>query len=650
MNRHSGPPPGQHVELPHDHPVVARVLGGMLLRQARATPDRVAVVTSSGTLTYGELTGRALRIAEAIDDPDRPGRRVAIRLPRGQAQVVALVAAALSRAVQLAVDVSDPAHRTDALLTDFEADLLVTDRATDELRPVVPALRRLLVDERGDLTGPPAGPGAGRPAPAPLSPRGPASPEDVAYCVYTSGTTGAPKAVEITHRGITGRLSWLQEAFGLTPQDRVLYSSSCSFDASIGEVFWPLTAGAQLVVPEPGTRRDPDRLAAVVAEHRVTVLQMVPSLLDLFLLGRRPDERYDGLRLVLAGGERLTPELVRRVHARTSARLFNLYGPSECSVYATSWECPRDPDPEEVLIGAPVAETDLFVLGPDGRPVPDGEPGELYIGGPGVGRGYWRRPDLTASVFLEGLERLEGLEGPAASGGADGPDGPGRRGGRPGRVYRTGDLVRRRPDGLYAHLGRVDRQVKIRGYRIEPGEVEQVISRDRAVRQVAVLPLARGTDTVLAAALVLHPGADPGQAVERIGTLLAGALPGYLRPAVLAPVTELPLNAAGKLDAKNLAERLAATAVQPHMSAGAPPEPARGRPDTEALITKIWQSALKVDGISADQDFFDLGGDSFTALRSIRALERELGRDIDVSVLYAHPTAASLAAALGDDV
>lgn len=619
----------------------------MLLQQARATPDRVAVVASTGTLTYGELTGLALRIAEAIDDPDRPGRRVAIRLPRGQAQVVARVAAALSRAVQLAVDVSDPAQRTDALLTDFEADLLVTDRATDEACPAAPAARRLLLDELGALTGPPAGRGAGRADPALLPPPGSAGPEDVAYCVYTSGTTGAPKAVEITHRGITGRLCWLQDAFGLTSEDRVLYSSSCSFDASIGEVFWPLTAGAQLVVPEPGTRRDPDRLAAVVADQRVTVLQMVPSLLDLFLLGRRPDERYDGLRMVLSGGERLTPELVRRVHARTSARLFNLYGPSECSIYTTSWECPRDPDPEEVLIGAPVAETDLFVLGPDGRPVPDGEPGELYIGGSGVGRGYWRRPDLTASVFLEGLEGLAGLVAP---GGAGGPNRPDRRGGHPGRVYRTGDLVRRQPDGLYAHLGRADRQIKIRGYRIEPGEVEQVISRDPAVRQVAVLPLDRGMDTVLAAGLVLHAGADAGQAVERISTLLGSALPGYLRPALLAPVAELPLNAVGKLDAKTLAERLAApAAVQPHGSAGATPEPAGGRRDTEALITTIWQSALKVDGISADQDFFDLGGDSFTALRSIRALERELGRDIDVSVLYAHPTAASLAAALGDD-
>ncbi|WP_404955625.1 amino acid adenylation domain-containing protein [Streptomyces sp. 147326] len=632
MNRPLGTRAGEGTENHHEHHkhrAGPRVLGELLLEQAESTPDRVALVTASGTLTYRELSGLARRIALAIDDRTQPGRRVAVRLPRGQAQVVALVGVALSQAVQLAVDVADPADRTDALLTDFEADLLVTDRATDSDCAVAPGVRRLLVDGYGALAGPPATAERGQPGTTVVPPAGPAGrvgPEDVAYCVYTSGTTGEPKAVEITHRGITGRLSWLQEAFRLTPDDRVLYSSSCSFDASIGEVYWPLTAGAQLVVPEAGTRRDPDRLAAVVANRQVTVMQMVPSLLDLFLLGRLPNERYDGLRLVLAGGERLAPDLVRRFHARSSARLFNLYGPSECSIYATAWECPRDPEPDEILIGEPVAETDLFVVGPDGELVPEGEPGELYIGGAGVGRGYWRRPELTAAAFLDGLGRYRG------------------------RVYRTGDLVRREPDGAYAYVGRADRQIKIRGHRIEPGEVEQVIARDPAVRQVAVVPLDRGTATVLAAGLVMSPDADPRKVVERVSALLSDTLPGYLRPAVLAPVTDLPLNTSGKLDQKALAERLSATVAEPREEAAeGTSEHAGGARATETVVTAIWQSALRVDLIGPDDDFFDLGGDSFTALRTIRALERELGRDIEVTVLYTYPTVASLATALDRD-
>ncbi|KRV46477.1 hypothetical protein AQ490_11300 [Wenjunlia vitaminophila] len=604
------------------------MLGEALLAQASSSPDRVAVRAGGDTLTYAALHARAADVAARVIAASAPGgtagRRVAVLLPRGTAQVVALVGTALSGAAQLAVDVANPPPRARWLLADFAPHLLITDAATDAPGDVAPGVPRLWLDAAGGPVSVPTRPGApprvpagrgGHPAPA-TAPA--ASPGDTAYFVYTSGSTGRPKATLITHDGIMSRLCWLQRSHRLTADDRVLYSSSCGFDASVAELYWPLTTGSQLVVAGQGAQRDPDHLADLIARHRVSVLQMVPSLLDLLLQGRPRDERYDGLRLVLAGGERLPPALLARLHRRTTATVVNLYGPSECAVYATAWRCPRDPDPTETLIGTAVGETELVVLGPDGA---EADEGELYIGGVGVGVGYWNRPELTASAFLD------------------------RLGTRTGRFYRTGDLVARRADGNLAYLGRTDRQVKVRGHRIEPAEVERAVLADPEVRQVAVVPVERGSGTVLAASLVLSRGADPAVVLDRLKRRLRGELPDHLRPALLRPCARLPVTANGKADVLALTESCAAhLADTPAPTAD--PAGATAPSRTERLVIDTWRAALRVPDVGTDDDFFDLGGDSFAALSVVRALEKELHRELRVSLLYTHPTVTELAAAL----
>ncbi len=577
--------------------VPAGTLGEALRRCAESFPERAAVTFRGQVWSYREL----LRIAAARAAVLRargavPGSRVVVYLDRGPDLVVWLVAAALTGATQLAIDPEDPGARVQRMLSDARPQVVVT-QSTFLTRADGMAGHEIVLSDDGQDQ--PAEAGAV-----------PGSPGEPAYMIYTSGSTGEPKASLISHRALLSRLDWLQRRYRLADDDRVLLKTACGFDVFIAELYWPLTAGATLVVAPPGDHRDPDYLARAVLEEGVTTLHFGPALLDLFLAGREAGERYDGLRRVMAGGEALPLELVRRFYERSSGTLHNLYGPSECAIYTTAWECPRDPGLSRVLIGGPVDGTELWVLDQDHQPVSPGTVGELFIGGVGVGNGYHARPELTSERFV--TLTVNGS----------------RR-----RLYRTGDLVRDAGGGELDYLGRVDNQVKIRGIRVEPGEIEITMLRTGLARAAAVVADFSGSTTRLVA-FAVPGGPEPGdEIVDRLLLSLRRELPGYMVPAAIAVVSELPLNPNGKVDRQELARR--ARDIRPSGSAARTQSPA-GR--IAVAAANLWKEHLEVEHVGAKDDFFLLGGDSLAAIRVARSLAAELRLDIPARAVLDAPT------------
>ncbi|WP_424217355.1 non-ribosomal peptide synthetase (plasmid) [Streptomyces sp. BI20] len=567
-----------------------------LLARWEEHPHRTAILDGDLVVTAGEVRDRAVRIAALLRDRGvRPGDRVAVLLERSADFVVAVAAVVLAGGAHVAIDTGNPAERVDFLLRDCAPRLLLTSTAlnpglaADFTTPV------LTMEECAEAKGPaefrPVEEGADRPA----------------VVIYTSGSTGRPKGSLLSHRAVTARLRSLQNSHPIGEQDRVLHHTACTFDMFLVEVYWPLLHGAPIVVVAPGRQRDPAHLARLIREHGVTTVWWVVSLLELFLLALPPGERVDGLRQVLTGGEALGPELVHHFHGRSRGTLSNLYGPSECTMYCSVWLCPREPEPRTVMIGSAIEDTTLWVLDERGRPVPDGQPGELYIGGVGVSLGYHDRPELTAERFV-----------------------PDTLGGTGGRLYRSGDLVRVHPSGELEYLGRVDRQVKIRGFRIEPGEIEGTALRVPGVRQAAVVADGTGSDTRLVGFVVMEPGEDPARAAERVRTELTTRLPAHLVPATVVPVEGFPLTPNGKLDHGTLTGWAVETRTGPL------PDDTGGSEvgDLVALVAEVWGKVLGVPTVDPLDDFFELGGDSFRAVRVARELEERTGLKIPMHLVF----------------
>ncbi|WP_204015177.1 non-ribosomal peptide synthetase, partial [Virgisporangium aurantiacum] len=413
----------------------ATTLTDLLAAQAVRTPDATALVAHDGTLTYAELHARANRWARwLIARGAGPERIVAVALPRSTHLVTALLAILKTGAAYLPLDPDHPADRTARIIAEADPVIVLDAPPTD------------LADHSD----------------APVTGVG-LDPRHAAYVIYTSGSSGRPKGVTVPHAGIVNRLLWTQHEYGLTPDDRVLQKTPATFDVSVWEFFWPLATGAALVVARPDGHKDPAYLAELIRTGGVTTVHFVPSMLRAFLEVPAATAG-DGLRRVLCSGEALPADLAARFTGAYGPILHNLYGPTEASVDVTSWPCAGGATGATVPIGQPVWNTGAYLLDAALRPVPSGTPGELYLAGIQLARGYLRRPGLTAERFV-----------------AD-PYGP------PGtRMYRTGDVARRLPDGALEFLGRVDEQVKIRGFRVEPGEIAATLATHPDVRQAVVV-------------------------------------------------------------------------------------------------------------------------------------------------------------------
>ncbi|MCO6009315.1 amino acid adenylation domain-containing protein [Actinoallomurus purpureus] len=584
-----------------EHPVPAVTLADLFEAQVARTPDAVALVHEGVELTYAEFDARVNRLAHYLAACGiGPGRFVALALPRSVELLVAMYAVIKAGAAYVPVDPDHPADRVAYVLADTRPAVIIT---TAEVATRLPAGAPLLiVDDPGvreELAAFPA-----------TAPTRVVSPGDAAYVLYTSGSTGRPKGVVVPHAGIVNRLLWMQDEYRLGPDDRVVQKTPATFDVSVWEFFWPLQTGATLVIARPDGHRDPGYLAELIREQRVTTAHFVPSMLAVFLTESEA-AGCSVLRRVLCSGEALSPELAARFHDLfPGVELHNLYGPTEASVDVTSWFC--RPGAASVPIGRPVWNTRVYVLDAALRPVPPGVPGELYLAGTQLARGYHDRPDLTAERFVAN-----------------------RYG--PGRLYRTGDLARWNGHGELEYLGRLDHQVKIRGVRIELGEIETVLAGQEGVTSVVVLAREdRPGDRRLVA--YVTGDADPAE-LRRAATRV---LPESLVPAAVVALDALPLTPSGKVD------RAALPAPVFGASAGsrAPGTPA------ERLLCEIFAEVLGLDPagdeaascpVGADDGFFDLGGDSILAIQLV-SRARAAGLVISAREVFEHRTPAALAA------
>ncbi|WP_406006001.1 non-ribosomal peptide synthase/polyketide synthase [Streptomyces sp. NBC_00637] len=588
-------------------PVPDTTLAAAFAARAARTPDATAVVfDGTVTLSYAELDARAEELAGRLRSRGAGRERfVAVAVPRSAELMVALLAVLKSGAAYLPLDLDHPAERLAYMLADSGATMVVTT-ARDAAR--LPAAEGLDVIDVGAVevsatTGTDPAAGGVRPA----DPVDPARPDDPAYLIYTSGSTGRPKGVVVTHRAIVNRLAWMQGAYGLGPDDRVLQKTPAGFDVSVWEFFWALCEGAAVVLAAPDGHRDPAYLARLIHAEGVTTTHFVPSMLAAFLASEEvtADPAWAGsLRRVFSSGEALSGAAARRWHDLTGVPLHNLYGPTEAAVDVTYHAYDGASD-TTVPLGRPVWNTGLRVLDACLRPVPDGVPGELYLTGVQLARGYHRRPALTADRFVAD---------PYA--------------GEPGsRMYRTGDLVRRRPDGILDYLGRTDRQVKLRGNRIEPGEIEAALTRHPAVARGAVVV----RDRRLVAYAVPVAGATVD--VAELRAALADALPAPLVPEAYVLLADLPLTPSGKLD----------QAALPAPEAG---RAARREPATplERRLTEIFAAVLGIADAGPDDDFFQLGGDSISSI-GVAGRARAAGLGLSPRDVFTHRTPAALAAA-----
>ena len=612
-------------------------LDALLLERWERDPGLPAIVSGDTVVTVGELRERVLRTAAALRAHGvRAGDRVVIHHERSVEFVVAVLGAMFAGAAHAALGVDDPPRRVLRAVQDCAPRAVLTnsalrDRFSDVRGPSDPSdLSGLVVLTDEEC-------GAYPPTPEPVrgaSDTSYASADDPVAVIHTSGSTGRPKASLLSHRALVSRITALQTTHRMDERDRMIHHTVCTFDMYLGELYWPLLAGATVVIAAPGRHRDADHLAELIRDQGITTVYFGVSQLELFLLTRDPAERYDGLRQVLTGGEPLGPDLVKRFHSRSTASLTNIYGPSECTIYCTAWVLPRDPDPDTVLIGPAIQDTELWILDENGTPVADGEPGELYIGGAGVALGYLNRPELTAERFLD-AERFPNARMVS-------PD---------SRLYRSGDLVRARPDGALEFLGRADRQVKIRGIRIEPGEIEETAKRCTGVSQAAVVAHGSGPEKRLAAFVVPEKGVVPvtsDSLPSSVREALRTWLPPYMVPSAVEVVDELPLTPNGKLDrhlletwaAKRTAGSAPARPVQ-HAPVGASTgADVDADPDVESVVSEVWCEVLQVSEVGRDDDFFDLGGDSFKVLRVVETLRERLRADIPLAALLLEPTAA----------
>ena len=580
-------------------------------RQAARTPGAPAVLSGQGDLTYGELATRARRLAGRLRALGvRAETRVALCVERSPQALVALLGILEAGGAYVPLDPESPPERLAGIAADAGAEALVTER---HLVPRLAGLpgRVLLVEEEGEDGWSPAA-------------ADPVAPDNAAYVVYTSGSTGAAKGVVATHRGAVNFVHGIAAALALGPADRLLLFAPLSFDASVLQIFPALACGAALVLHPNPRELTAEDILDLCARHGITVLDLPAALwrqwVEEVAAARRP--LPESLRAFLTGGESV-PAARLQTWAALAGPLrsfLSSYGPTEATVTATVWQTTGAGAAELtapfVPIGRPLPNTQAYVLDRKLRPVPDGVAGELYLGGAGLARGYLGRPDLTAEAFV-----------------------PDPLSGEPGsRLYRTGDLGRRKPDGDLEFLGRVDHQVKIRGFRVEPGEIEAALARFPAVQQAAV---AAREEVPGSPYLVAYAVPREGQPIDPAGlrAFLSGLLPSYMIPAVFVILAGLPVLASGKLD------RAALPAPAPFRSER-PASFIAPRDPVEEILAQVWAQVLRVEPVGAFDHFFELGGHSLLATQALTRIRQALEIDLPLRSLFEEPTVAGFAAAL----
>jgi surfactin family lipopeptide synthetase A len=566
--------------------------------QAKQTPDALAVACGEHSLTFAELDQRSNQLARHLCSLGvEAGVTVAICVERSLEMLVGVMGILKAGGAYVPLDASHPLERLEYILADCKAPLLLTQRHLPPPGRLPHQLRRICLDsDWSEIT-----------QNSPDSPGIEVSPEDLAYVIYTSGSTGRPKGVLITHGNLAqsnaARINYYQAATG-----RYLLLSPISFDSSVAVIFHALCTGGSLVLPEPEFNWDLRQLAEVIAGNQVSHTLCVPSLYTELLEVAQPAQ-LASLRSVIVAGEACTKQLVDS-HYRLlpNASLFNEYGPTEATVWSTVYACDPAAYYSTVPIGRPIANTVTYVLDRNLQPVPAGVPGELYIGGDGVARGYLNQPALTREKFV-----------------ADPFSAASDR-----RLYKTGDLVRYLADGNLEFLGRLDQQVKIRGLRIELAEIETALGEHPDVREVVVAAEENASSGLHLVAYIAARGEYATSGAE-LKAFLKARLPAYMVPGVFNFVAALPRTANGKVDRSALAQ-CATTQDLPSTT------PAVPRDYVEARLLAIWKDVLGGDNLDIRQDFFERGGHSLLAAKLLARIEADFGQTLSLAFVFQAPT------------
>ncbi len=554
---------------------------GLIEAQAARTPGAAALIAGGRAYSYRELNAAANRLANHLRRAGAgPEARIGVSMERSADLMIAILGILKAGAAYVPLDPAYPAERLAWIRKD--------------------AGIRMVLEELPDLSAEPE-----------TDPPPSAGPENAAYIIYTSGSTGVPKGVVVPHRAVVNHNLAVIGEFSLAPADRVLQFATVNFDTAVEEIFPTWIAGAALVLSPGGVLMSAEELSAFVAANRVSVLDLPTAYWQEWTYGLSLARQAipEALRLVIVGGEKAAAdrlELWRSLHGSGRVRWLNTYGPTETTVSATAAEPAGATG--EIPIGKPIANVRAYVLGPRGELLPPGMPGELYIGGAGVARGYHRRPDMTAERFLP-----DPFSGEAGA-----------------RMYRTGDLARHRPDGNLEFLGRVDFQIKIRGFRVEPGEIESVLVEFPGIRQAHV----ELRDGRLIAWVAGHR-----PALADLRAHLRANLPEYMIPGAFVTLPALPLTPNGKVDRRAL------------------PEPDRSRPDVEPryaaprtpveeILCGMWAQLLNLERVGTQDGFFELGGHSLLATQLISRVRDTFGVEVPLRALFETPNVAGLAQAI----
>jgi amino acid adenylation domain-containing protein len=572
----------------------------MIAAQAKARPDGLALVADSVTVSYAELDRRSNQFANYLQALGvGPEKLVALRIERSPEMVIAALGVLKAGGAYLPLDPSAPAERMELMLRNADVALLVTNQTLGSL----PSPNLTVVDLDKDAN-----------AIASVSAEAPVlsiAPQNLAYVIYTSGSTGEPKGVEVTHGGLGNLVDWHRRAFQVTPADRASHQAALGFDAAVWEV-WPyLAAGASVYFPEDGIRNDADALRDWLLTHKITITFLATPLAERMLLLDWP--RPADLRILLTGADTLH----RRPSSNLPFTLVNNYGPTECTVVATSGVvAPADSNGHSKApsIGRAIDNTEAFILDERTQRVPAGTPGELYIGGAGVARGYRNLPEITAQKFVVNPFAAQSGE----------------------RLYRTGDLVRELPNGELEFLGRLDTQIKIRGYRIEPNEIIRALDSCPEVDASAVQAVEdEAGDKRLVAYVVLASGAPPKATAAALRAVLRKQLPDYMIPASFVRIESLPITSNGKVDASALPLPRNGNVLEEEAYV-AP------RSLVDQRLAAIIAPLLHVERVGLHDNFFFMGGHSLLGTQLISKISETFGVELSLLNLFEHPTLAEM--------
>ena len=584
-----------------------RLIHELFEDQVISGPDRTAVVFEGQSLTYLELNHRANQLAHYLRKLGvGSGVSVGVCLERSFEMVISLLGVLKAGGAYVPFDPNYPQERVEYMIDNAKVKVLIT---VTSLLGRLPGSDRVIIcldEEEAQILQENC-----------VNVESGVNKDDLAYIIYTSGSTGLPKGAMNTHGGLLNHKLWMQEAYQLTQEDRVLQKTPFSFDVSVWEFFWPLITGATLVMARPEGHKDPQYLIKTIVEQGITVIHFVPSMLSIFL--EQPKVRdCISLRQVFCSGEALSINLLYKYREVFKIPIHNVYGPAECSDVSTAWTDDGTESVKVVPIGKPISNVRVYILDKFRNPVPIGVTGKLYVSGVSVGKGYTNNPELTKERFLPD------------------PFNPSRG----WKMYKTGDLARFMPDGNIEYLGRSDFQVKIRGFRVELGEIEKLLSGHPQVKGNAVIAWEKENgDKYLVAYIISQDGLNIETTAIR--EYLRNKLPQYMIPSVFVFVDQLPLNPNGKLDRKAL--------PAPDFTNVTGDDYVAPRNEIEAILTDIWKEVIGVSEIGINDNFFEIGGHSLLLTQVNSKMAETFQRDFSLIEMFTYPTISALAAYVAGD-